>query len=129
MSCKTTFICLKSSFVALCLLMLQTSLAQYNWTSLDSELQTNQKLLGNDLVMMIWKKDDTLVYKKEMGVFTSKTSAPIASCSKWLTAALIMQFVDEGKLSLDDKIVKYIPEFEKYFKNYITVRNCLCHMT
>jgi hypothetical protein len=45
MSCKTTFICLKSSFVALCLLMLQTSLAQYNWTALDNELQTNQKML------------------------------------------------------------------------------------
>jgi CubicO group peptidase (beta-lactamase class C family) len=64
-----------------------------------------------------------------MGSFNSKTQAPIASCSKWLTAALVMQFVDEGKLSLDDKVVKYIPEFEKYFKNYITIRECLCHMT
>ena len=129
MSCKMTFICLKSSFVALCLLMLQTAVAQYNWTALDSDLQTNQKLLGNDLVMMVWKKDDTLVYKKEMGVFNSKTSAPIASCSKWLTAALVMQFVDEGKLSLDDKIAKWIPEFARYGKNYITIRHCLSHFT
>jgi len=129
MSCKKTFICLKSSFVALCLLILQSSLAQYNWTALDSELQTNQKILGNDLVMMIWKKGDTLVYKKEMGVFNSKTSAPIASCSKWLTAALVMQFVDEGKLSLDDKIAKWIPEFVRYGKNFITIRHCLSHFT
>ncbi|MGQ0738494.1 MAG: serine hydrolase domain-containing protein [Bacteroidota bacterium] len=64
-----------------------------------------------------------------MGDFNSKTVAPIASCSKWLTAALVMQFVDEGKLSLDDKVVKYIPEFEKYFKSYITIRHCLSHMT
>ena len=64
-----------------------------------------------------------------MGVFNSKTQAPIASCSKWLTAALVMQFVDEGKLSLDDKVAKYIPEFDKYFKSYITIRQCLCHMT
>jgi len=109
--------------------MLQTSLAQYNWTALDNELQTNQKMLGNDLVMMVWKKDDTLVYKKEMGVFNSKTSAPIASCSKWLTAALVMQFVDEGKLSLDDKIAKWIPDFARYGKNYITIRHCLSHFT
>jgi CubicO group peptidase (beta-lactamase class C family) len=86
-------------------------------------------MLGNDLVMMIWKKDDTLVYKKEMGIFNSKTSAPIASCSKWLTAALVMQFVDEGKLSLDDRIAKWIPEFARYGKNYITIRHCLSHFT
>jgi len=129
MSCKTTFICLKSSFLVGCLLMLQPSFAQYNWTALDTLLQTNQKMLGNDLVMMVWKKDDTLVYKKEMGVFNSKTSAPIASCSKWLTAALVMQFVDEGKLSLDDRIAKWIPEFARYGKNYITIRHCLSHFT
>ena len=64
--------------------------------------------------MLIWKKDDTLVYKKEVGEFKSKTVAPIASCSKWLTAALVMQFVDEGKFSLDDQVVNYLPEFEKY---------------
>ena len=70
-----------------------------------------------------------MVYKKELGEFNIKTQAPIASSSKWLTAALVMIFVDEGKISLDDHVVKYIPEFGKYFKNYITIRQCLCHMT
>jgi CubicO group peptidase (beta-lactamase class C family) len=91
-------------------------------------LQSRQQLLGNNLVALIWK-GDSLVYKKEMGGFNMKSQAPIASCSKWLTAALVMQFVDEGKLALDDKVVKYIPEFGNYFKNYITVRHCLSHMT
>jgi CubicO group peptidase (beta-lactamase class C family) len=72
---------------------------------------------------------DSILYKKELGEFNSKTQAPIASCSKWLTAALVMQFVDEGKISLDDPVVKYIPVFEKYFKNYITIRHCISHMT
>jgi len=107
---------------------LQPVAAQYNWDELDSELQARQKLLGNNVVAMVWSKD-SLLYKKEMGGFNSKTVAPIASCSKWLTAALVMQFADEGKLSLDDKVVKYIPEFEKYFKSYITLRHCLSHMT
>lgn len=129
MSCKTRLICLKSSLVALWLLLLQPVFAQYNWTALDSELQNNQKILGTDLVVMIWKKGDTLVYKKEMGTFNSKTSAPIASCSKWLTAALVMQFIDEGKLSLDDRISKWIPEFARYGKNYISIRHCLSHLT
>lgn len=110
------------------LLLLQPLSAQYNWNELNEELQSKQKLLGNNVVCLIWE-GDSLVYKNEMGGFNSKTQAPIASCSKWLTAALVMQFVDEGKLSLDDKVVKYIPEFEKYFKNYITIRQCLSHMT
>lgn len=129
MSCKFSFICLKSSIVAVFLLLLQPGIAQYNWTALESELKAKQKLLGTDLVAMIWKKGDTLIYKKEMGLFNSKTSAPIASCSKWLTAALVMQFVDEGKLSLDDKISQWIPEFARYGKNYITLRHCLSHFT
>lgn len=115
------------SFLSL-LLFFQAINAQYNWSELDAELEKKQKLLGNNVVVLI-SKGDSLVYKKEMGGFNSKTVAPIASCSKWLTAALVMQFVDEGKLSLDDKVVKYLPEFKKYFKNYITIRHCLSHMT
>ncbi|MEO7529685.1 MAG: serine hydrolase domain-containing protein [Chitinophagaceae bacterium] len=113
---------------ALFLLLLQPVYSQYNWGNLDTEIEAKQKILGENFVAMIWDKD-SLLYKKEIGGFNSKTQAPIASCSKWLTAALVMQFVDEGKLSLDDKVVKYIPEFDKYFKGYITIRQCLSHKT
>ena len=123
MSYKVSGICLKVLSVLGFLLLLQPANAQYNWTAVNTELQTNQKLLGNNVVAMIWK-GDSLIYKKEMGDFNSKTQAPIASCSKWLTAALVMQFVDEGKISLDDPVVKYLPYFEKYFKSYITIRQC-----
>lgn len=128
MSYKVNLICMKVISVAVFMLLLQPVHAQYNWTALNSELEAKQKLLGENLVTMIWTKD-SLLYKKEMGGFNSMTQVKIASCSKWLTAALVMQFVDEGKLSLDDKVVKYIPEFDKYFKGYITIRQCLSHMT
>jgi CubicO group peptidase (beta-lactamase class C family) len=110
------------------MLLLQPVFSQYNWIELGQELQSRQKLLGTNAVAMIWSKD-SLLYKKEMGDFNSKTQAPIASCSKWLTAALVMIFVDEGKISLDDPVVKYIPVFGNYFKNYITIRRCLSHLT
>ena len=128
MSYKVSSICLKVLSVAAFLLLLQPIKAQYNWGDLDAQLEAKQKFLGTNIVVMLWK-GDSLVYKKEMGGFNIKTQAPIASCSKWLTAALVMQFVDEGKISLDDKVVKYIPEFDKYFKGYITIRHCLSHMT
>ena len=110
------------------LLLLQSARAQYDWSELDASLEQQKQLLGKNLVAMVWK-GDSLVFKKEIGDFTAKTKAPIASCSKWLTAALVLQFVDEGKISLDDYVVKYIPEFEKYFKKYITIRQCLSHTT
>ena len=133
MTYKNSFTCIKGISLFAILLILQSELqavlAQQKFSDLDDILTQKQKLLGKDFVVMLWKKDDTLVYKKELGDFNSKTQAPIASCSKWLTAALVMTFVDEGKLSLDDKITKWLPEYEKYAKNYITIRTCLSHMT
>src|SRR6476646_1507861 len=131
MSLKIRFYCLKFSLFIVSLLIFQTITAQkkekpliskYNFSSLDRILEEKQGLLGKDYVVLIWKRDDTLTYRKEVGEYKSKTIAPIASCSKWLTAALVMQFVDEGKISLDDKITKWLPEYEKYAKNYITIR-------
>jgi CubicO group peptidase (beta-lactamase class C family) len=40
-----------------------------------------------------------------------------------------MTFVQEGRISLDDKVSKYLPIFEKYYKGYITIRHCLTHNT
>jgi CubicO group peptidase (beta-lactamase class C family) len=128
MSYKVRSICMKVMPLAVFLLFFQPGYTQSNWSELDKELQSRQKLLGTNVVAMIWK-GDSLVYKKEMGDFNIKTQAPIASCSKWLTAALIMQLIDEGKISLDDKVGKYIPEFNRYGKSYITIRHCLSHMT
>ena len=138
MSLKNRFYCLKFSIFIITLLIFQTANSQkkekplpskYDFSELDNLLAQKQSLIGNDYVVMIWEKGDTLIYKKEVGEYKSKTVAPIASCSKWLTAALVMQFVDEGKISLDDPVVNYLPVFEKYMKKYITIRHCLSHMT
>lgn len=129
MSYPTHSNCLKYRALAVFLLIFQMGVqAQYNFEELDQEFQSKQKLLGNNSVLLLWK-GDSLIYKKESGDFNAKTVAPIASCSKWLTAALVMQFVDEGKLSLDDKVSRWLPEFEKYGKNFITIKLCLSHMT
>ena len=136
MSQKLHAICLKASSIALFLLFFQATGAQKKntkefgvekYADLDGVVTRNQKALGTDVVVMLW--DDTLEYKRELGNFTARTVAPIASSSKWLTAALVLQFVDEGKLSLDDKVGKYIPVFDKYGKSYITLRHCLSNFT
>lgn len=137
MSYKIKTSCLKFSTIVVFMLFFQLAFSQSKkipkevgvdrFEDLDAIVQQNQKTLGNNVVAMVWT--DTLVYKRELGDFDSKTSVPIADASQWLTAALVMKFVDEGKISLDDKVSKYIPDFELYGKNYITIRHCLSHYT
>jgi len=50
---------------------------------------------------------------------------PIASISKQITATAILMLVDEGKLSLDDKVSKFLPELTDAGK--ITVAQVLNH--
>jgi CubicO group peptidase (beta-lactamase class C family) len=121
--------CLKGSLALAFLLILQVSRGQFDNISADAFLQKNQKALGNELVVLV-NKDGKQVYRKELGKdFTGKVPADAAEISQWFTAALVMVMVDEGKISLDDPVAKYIPKFEKYMKGYITIRHCLSHTT
>jgi CubicO group peptidase (beta-lactamase class C family) len=128
MSFKFNSNCLKFSLLYFFLLFFQLINAQKNFKELEAKIEGNRKLLGDNLVVIIAGKDSVL-FQKQVGEFNTKTVAPIASCSKWLTAALVMQAVDEGKISLDDKVAQYLPVYERYGKNYITIRHCLSHMT
>lgn len=129
MSFKIKSFCLKFTTILSFMLICLTSYSQYNFTGVDSFLLINQRSLGNDIAAIIYK-GDKVIYQKTLGEeFNIKTRAPIASASKWLTAALVMTFVDEGKISLDDKVSNYLPIFETYGKTYITIRQCLSHTT
>lgn len=50
----------------------------------------------------------------------------IASVTKTMTVTVLLQLVDEGKLSLNDKLSKYFPEYSK--SDSITIA-MLCNMT
>jgi len=129
MSYKIKLTCLQCSLFFFSLLFCRPLLAQADFSAVDQLFKQNQKNLGNDFVALVWK-DGKVIYQKQGGTeFTPKTPAPIAAAGNWLTAALVMAMVDEGKLSLDDKVSQYIPLFAKYMKTYITIRHCLTHTT
>jgi len=102
--------------------------AQLDTSAISSKLSQLKDKLGKDVAFVLYK-DGKVAYKKEMGKYNIKTQEDIGASSQWLTAALVMTYVQEGKLSLDDKVSKYIPLFEKYYKGYITIRHCLTHFT
>ncbi len=120
---------MKVSFFFLCMLFFQSVQAQYDFSAIDRKLEASKKELGGKLVFLLYK-DGKVMHQKVIGEdFSAKAQLPIGMSSQWLTAALVMAYVDEGKISLDDKVSKYIPLLNKYSKGYITIKDCLAHLT
>ena len=138
LSDKVVFLCRRFRLIGLYLLIWLSSLAQPSKTApstspeMDAFLTTNQKIFGNDIIALAYK-DGKIAYKKELekevGDFNARVQVPAGVASQWLVAATVMAYVDEGKISLDDKVSKYIPLFARYMKTYITLRNCLSFTT
>ena len=136
MSDSARFNCLRFSLMPAFLLFCLFAAAQKKpevpadprFDPLDQLFKQNQKDLGQ-FVALVWQ-DGKLIYQKQASDdFTPKVQAPLVRTADWMVAALVMTFVDEGKISLDDKVTTYIPEFGKYMKGYITIRNCLTNTT
>ena len=129
LSFNNPFICLNCSLALIFLLFFQLAPAQPNLSGIDDILTRNKQALGGKAVVLVYK-DGKMLYQKEMGEdFKSETPQPIGTSSKWLTAALVMTFVDKGELSLDDPISRFLPVFTSYSKGYITIRQCLSETT
>ena len=132
MTVKTPLNCLKFSPALIFLLFFQSLYlpgnAQSDFTAVETLIRQNQKNWGKDVVVMV-NRDGKNLYKYETAEFKIKTTAPIGLASSWLTAAVVMVFVDEGKISLDDPVSKYLPVYEKYLKGYVTIRQCLANTT
>jgi CubicO group peptidase (beta-lactamase class C family) len=93
--------------------------------SIDS-LHAINEFNGNILLA----KNGVTLYEKSIGFTDSKTNHQLtlssafnlASISKTFTSALILMYVQEGQLKVDDNVNKYIPTFP--YKN-ITIRHLL----
>src|SRR5687767_15400736 len=84
----------------------------YDLTAIDNILERAAPRLGGCALLLI--KDDKVVYRKSFGRFGADKVVPVASASKWLSGALIMTLVDDGKLSLADTVSKYIHRSEEH---------------
>jgi D-alanyl-D-alanine carboxypeptidase len=75
-----------------------------------------------------------IIYSEAFGVTdtqtataeTSRTPMQIGSVTKQFTAAAILRLVERGALTLDDRIEKFVPEFDPRGRT-ITLRNLLNH--
>lgn len=80
-------------------------------------------------------KDGKLVYEKGYGhdsegkTITVNSLMRIGSASKSFTAFAVLQLVDEGKIQLDDHVIKYLPEVHLDDSRWkkVTIRQLLSH--
>jgi CubicO group peptidase (beta-lactamase class C family) len=89
-----------------------------------NEMSRKQKFKGRLIARKLGKDKKELI-----GDFNEETKAAIASCSKWLSAALVMTFIDEGKLKTTDTVGKFLPILSNAGKGNITIAQCLSHTT
>ena len=114
--------------VAGCMFFHFHAFAQIDTAGLSSTLERSKDKLGKDAVFLLYN-GGKVMYKKELGKLNTKSVLPAGAASQLLTTALVMTFVQEGKLSLDDKVSDYLPLFAKHGKGYITIKHCLTHNT
>jgi CubicO group peptidase (beta-lactamase class C family) len=138
--------------IALLFLINLPARAQSNFTKIDDWLDNHTSEMGGRSILLVYK-DGQVIYSHavnhmnarqkmidryvanrqgktaDLDDYTLATRQPIASCSKWLSAALVMTFVDEGKLKLTDTVGKFLPILSANGKGGITISDCLSHLT
>jgi CubicO group peptidase (beta-lactamase class C family) len=75
-------------------------------------------------VTVVVARNGTEISHEDFGAIAPTAQLPIASASKWLTAAVVMQLVGEGKLSLDKPISTWLPSLA-HDAGVITLRQLL----
>lgn len=113
---------------------LYAQISKQQQLQIDSLLQqysTTKQFSGTVLVA----KNNAILYSKAVGFANKELAVPnrletnfnIASMGKAFTATLIMQLVEEGKLSVNQKLSSILPEFNIKRADSITVYQLLTH--
>ena len=100
---------------------------------IDSSIE-NHEIPG---AVLLVGHDDQVIYRKAFGnrslepkvePMTPETIFDLASLTKVMaTTTAVMQLEEQGKIKLNDPVVKYIPEFGQNGKREITIRDLLTH--
>jgi CubicO group peptidase (beta-lactamase class C family) len=124
------------STINLCILFtlfFTLSQAQSLESKIDKILRTQFKTNETGVSALV-AKDGNVIYRKAFGKadleldvdMTSKNVFEVGSITKQFTSVAILMLLEEGKLSLDDEITKFIPTYPTNGKK-ITIHHLLTH--
>jgi CubicO group peptidase (beta-lactamase class C family) len=124
---------LSIALLFLCSIITQAQLSQETKDAIDKLAADTLAKTGVPSASIAVVKDGQIVYLKAYGdarldpkmAATSQMRYSIGSISKQFTAAAILLLQEQGKLSLDDKISKFVPDLTR--GNEVTIRQLLSH--
>jgi len=101
------------------------------WADVDKAVHEILAKTGAPSASIAIVKDGKIAYEQAYGLARVDTKTPatpamrysIGSVSKQFTAAAILLLVEEGKLSLDDRVVRWLPELTR--AKDVTIRHLL----
>jgi len=119
-------------YFTIILILLTTLAYSQNNSKLESYMDA-QTSINNFSGTVLITKNDSILFKKACGLAdyewkvsnTIDTKFSLASVSKQFTAVAILQLVEKGKISLEDKLLKYYPNFPD--GEQITIKMMLTH--
>lgn len=125
---------LKSAFLLISLLSITCVAQDGVSTRIDEFIRAEMKTQQIPGVALAVVKDGKIVLERGYGLanvehqvaVTPETIFQSGSTGKQFTATAVMMLVEEGKLSLEDKITKHFPDAPEAWAN-ITVRHLLTH--
>ena len=122
----------------------QPSVARGNFKSVENHLvqklnrATTNKKLGSASMVLV--QDGKVAARHGFGVANAETNAPVktdqtlyqmASVSKAVTAWGVMNLVEDGKVGLDEPVIRYLKRWQfagsKRYHDKVTVRHLLSH--
>jgi len=96
------------------------------WEDLDHKISSwIDSAYYNGAVIKIIKEGE-VIYESSYGGYTDTTVLHVASAGKWIAAATLAAVIDEGLLSWDDPVKKYLPSFTD-MKGEATLRQLFSH--
>ena len=129
---------MKRQFFIFFLFISLFSFSQVEEQKLDQLIQNTLKTFDVPGISVGIVKDGKMIYAKGFGVSSlnsrqkmdENTLVGIASNSKGFTATALAMLADEGKINFDDKVSKYIPEFQMndaYVSQEVTIKDLITH--
>ncbi|MFT5467607.1 MAG: D-alanyl-D-alanine-carboxypeptidase/D-alanyl-D-alanine-endopeptidase [Verrucomicrobiales bacterium] len=97
------------------------------FSAIDAKIEAHLAKMNLPGAGLLVIHEGEVIHESFFGDYEPKTVIPIASASKWLSAATVMTLVDEGKIELEKPISTYLPAFDSSEKGQITTRHLLSH--
>ena len=88
--------------------------------------QVQSRLDLRGAAVLVGRSDGTILYRRFFGDFTPATVVPVASVTKWWTAATVESLAQKGRIDLDRPISAYLADVPPD-KAGLTIRQTLSH--